>query len=177
MFSKLQQYKVTNTPYTSFSQPISIDEIPYEENMVRNHSGCRKKKQYDLSNLRDEKFTTKISQAIDNLVELFPDYEVFMCKRKAENYNSATGNKANVFRFMGSRNDEKKQIFVFIHFRYESSRIIEEQETQKLFDAPRTPARVLLRPSPTPVLETPKLQLHAAHVTQEEEEEVLIYAE
>lgn len=137
MFSNLKQYKTTSTPYQPFSKTITISDYPFEEKMVKSFNSYSKKKHYDITKLRDEKFEDAKREALEEMVESFSDYQSFFCMRKGECTNFGVGNKANVFRFTANRNEETKMIFIMIHFKYEPPSVLDEEETEELLNAPK----------------------------------------
>ena len=105
--------------------------------MVKSFSSYSKKKHYDLSKLRDEKFELAKSDALEEMINSFPEYQTFICIRKGECTNFGCGNKANVFSFTANRNDQSKMIFIAVKFKYEPQSILDDQETEDLFNAPK----------------------------------------
>lgn len=142
--ANLQTYNNVTTPYVPFSAPITIDDYPSEEKLVKDLSGYRKKKFYDISKLRDKKYTTTLNEAIDKLIELFPDHESVICRKKGKNNNTGIGAKANVFRLAFSRDAKEQRIYIFIEFKYEPASIVAAEEEEELFNAPKRRVKPVL---------------------------------
>lgn len=140
MFPKIKEYKSTSTPYRAFSKPFQLKDIPFDEEFTTTFSSVRKVKYYDLLKLQDNNYKNATRDALDELAWEFPNYEIFIVRRRAVCLDQCNG-IVNAFRLTANRNDKSKKIFVTIQFKYEIPSILKASEEDRLCNLPRKPKK------------------------------------
>lgn len=99
-----------------------------EEKMVKGYNSYSKKKHYDVSQLRDKNLEASKGEALDELIEMYPNHQSFFCIRKTEclNFGDEPTTKVNVFRISASRNDNEGILFLSIQMKFDPN--VEEEE-------------------------------------------------
>ena len=126
MFPGITQYKTCSSEFVPFTKPVITANFKIDEKMVTSFTSRTLRKYIDLKPLRDVAFAAVIKDAIEEIAESYPDYNVFTSLAKAEIFTEGGQVPKNLtmFRLTTSRNDVDRKVFISIQLKFETSKNI-----------------------------------------------------